>query len=56
MNFIFQGCQKMYVRVAISQKASKIDFPDTIQNIVHLISLNAMILLVLEDFLNLDKI
>ena len=46
----------MYARVAISQKATKIDFPDTNQDIVHMISVNAMMLSVLEDFVNLDKI
>ena len=44
----------MHVRVAISQKANKIDLPDTIKVIDYMIINNAMILLVLGDFLYLD--
>ena len=44
----------MHVRVAISQKANEIDLPDTIKVIDYMIINNAMVLLVLGDFLYLD--
>ena len=56
LNFIFQGCQKLYVRVAISQKANKIDFQHINKIIVCMITYNATILLVLVDFFSLDYI
>ena len=46
----------MYVRVAISQKANKIDFQHNNKNIVHMINYNATILLALVDFFSLDDI
>ena len=54
LQFDFQGCQKLQVRVAISQKANEIDLPDTIKVIDYMIINNAMILLVLGDFVYLD--
>ena len=54
INSIFQGCQILYVRVAISQKANKIDFQHVHKIIVYKITYNTMILLVLVDFLYLN--
>ena len=54
MNFNFQGCQIQYIRVAISQKANKIDLPDIPENLDYVTIENAMILLVLGDFWHLD--
>ena len=56
LNFIFQGCQKLYVRVAISQKANKIYFQHINEIIVYMITYNATILLALVDFVSLDDI
>ena len=46
----------MYVRVAISQKANKIDFQHINKIIVYMITYNATILLALVDFVSLDDI
>ena len=54
LNFIFQGCQILYTRVTISQKANKIDMWDTPEIVDHLIVWNAIVLLMLEDFCCLD--
>ena len=52
-NFNFQGCQIKYIRVAVSQKANKIELPDIPENHDYLIIENVMILLVLGDFWHL---
>ena len=43
-----------HVRVAISQKANKIDFPDTNTIVTKQLTNNAMVLLLLVDLLSLD--
>ena len=53
LNFIFQGCQILYVRVAISKKANEIDFQDTNKMIDHLLIYNTTILLIVEDLVSL---
>ena len=43
-----------HIRVAISQKANKIDLPDITKNVAKLPNNNATVLLLLVDFLSLD--
>ena len=43
-----------HVRVAISKKANKIDFPDTNTIVTKQLTNNAMVLLLLVDLLSLD--
>ena len=43
-----------HIRIAISQKANKIDLPDITKNVAKLPNNNATVLLLLVDFLSLD--
>ena len=43
-----------HIRVAISQKANKIDLPDVTKNVAKLPNNNATVLLLLVDFPSLD--
>ena len=43
-----------HIRVTTSQKAIKIDFPDIAKIVTKILSNNARVLSVLEDFLSLD--
>ena len=43
-----------HIRVAISQKANKIDLPDATKNVTKLPNNNARVLLLLVDLLSLD--
>ena len=54
LQFDFQGCQKLHVRVAISQKANEIDLPDTTKIVTKLLINAATVLLLLGDLPTLD--
>ena len=54
LQFDFQGCQKMQVRVAISQKANEMDLPDTTKIVTKLLINAVTVLLLLGDLPTLD--
>ena len=54
LQFDFQGCQKLHIRVAISQKANEIDLPDTTKIVTKLLINAATVLLLLGDLPTLD--
>ena len=54
LQFDFQGCQKLQVRVAISQKANEIDLQDTTKIVTKLLINAATVLLLLGDLPTLD--